>query len=70
MDGTKLTGVYKNKTKDGKVYLSGSLGAARLLILPNDFKRNDRDPDYNVLVVPAKEKSAPAAAAPPEGDGL
>ena len=35
MEGTRLTGLWKNKDKNGKTYLSGSLGLARLLVLPN-----------------------------------
>jgi len=71
MEGTKLTGLWKNKTKDGKTYLSGTIGLARLLVLPNDFKKTEKDPDYNVVLVPAKEKSGNGAAPlSPEGDGL
>jgi hypothetical protein len=39
MEGIKLSGLWKNKTKDGKTYLSGNLGTAKMLVLPNDFKR-------------------------------
>jgi hypothetical protein len=59
MEGTKLTGLWKNKTKDGKTYLSGSLGMSRLLVLPNDYKRNEKDPDYNVLLCPQEKKDKP-----------
>ena len=45
MEGTKLTGLWKNKTKDGKTYLSGDLGTVKMLVLPNDQKRNEKDPD-------------------------
>ena len=55
MEGTRLTGLWKNKDKNGKTYLSGSLGLARLLVLPNDFKKKDSDPDYTVLLVPAEK---------------
>lgn len=56
MEGTRLTGLWKNTGKDGKIYLSGNLsGAARLLVLPNN-KRGDKDPDYNVYVVPNEKK--------------
>jgi hypothetical protein len=64
MEGVKLTGLWKNKTKDGKTYLSGTLGGARVMVFPNDFKRKETDPDYNVVLSPAKEKTAPAADAP------
>ena len=64
MEGTKLTGLWKNKTKDGKTYLSGNLGLSRLLVLPNDYKRNEKDPDYNVLVCPQEKKDKPKNGAP------
>lgn len=60
MDGTRLSGLWKNKGKDGKTYLSGSLGSARLLVMPNGYKKADKDPDYIVYVVPAEKKAEPA----------
>ena len=71
MEGVKLTGLWKNKTKDGKTYLSGTLGGARVMVFPNDFKRKETDPDYNVVLSPAKEKgSSPDAPRKTEEDGL
>jgi len=60
MEGTRLSGLWKNKGKDGKTYLSGSLGSARLLVMPNDYKKAERDPDYIVYVVPAEKKAEAA----------
>jgi hypothetical protein len=63
MNGTKLTGLWKNTSKAGKPYLAGNLGISRLLILQNDHKEKDTDPDYNLWLVPrdnggkAEEKS-------------
>lgn len=68
MDGTRLTGVWKNKTKDGKTYLSGNLGLSRLLILPNDFKRTEKDPDFNVFVCPQEKKDKPKNGTPGSDD--
>lgn len=51
----KLTGLWKN-TKDGKSYLSGSLGTARVLVFPNEFKKDEKDPDYNLVLAPKEEK--------------
>lgn len=68
MEGTKLTGLWKGKTKQGKTILSGPVNAvSRLLVLPNDYKRGERDPDYFVFLVPqkTKERSAPPT---PEGE--
>ncbi len=54
MEGTKLTGLWKNKSKkEGKPYLAGNIGPlARILVLPNDFKKGENDPDYNMFIVP------------------
>ena len=58
MDATKLTGLWKNKDKNGNTFLSGSLNAiTNLLVMPNTFKKDDEDkaPDYYVYISP-KEK--------------
>jgi hypothetical protein len=52
MNGTKLTGLWKNTSKAGNTYLAGNLGVARILILQNDHKEKDTDPDYNLWLVP------------------
>jgi len=58
MNGVKLTGLWKNTGKDGKTYLSGSLGGARVLVFPNEFKRGEKDPDFNLVVTPREEKES------------
>lgn len=58
MDGTRLSGLWKQKDKQGRTYLSGSLGSARLLVMPNDYKKTEKEPDYVVYVVPAEKKEA------------
>lgn len=68
MDGTKLTGLWKGKDKAGKTYLSGKVsGTARLLVLPNDFKRTEKDPDFFAYLVPheAREKTEAAKGEDP-----
>jgi hypothetical protein len=52
----RITGLWKKTTKDGKTYLQGSLGVAKLVVLPNKFKQKDEDPDYNLLVSEKQEK--------------
>jgi len=53
MNGTKLTGLWKNKSKNSKkTYMAGNIGFARVLVLPNDFKEKNTDPDYNLYIVP------------------
>lgn len=60
MDGTKLTGLWKNKDKNGNTFLSGSLNAiAQVMVMPNTFKKegDDKAPDYYLYLSP-KEKPA------------
>jgi uncharacterized protein (DUF736 family) len=70
----KIAGLYKQKRKkDGKTYLTGKLNfATRLLVLPNEKKQADNEPDFNVFLVPIEEKPKPRPeAAPPDaGDDL
>ena len=54
-DLVRLGGLWKN-TKDGKTYLSGSFGGAKVMIFPNGFKEKDEDPDYTLCVAPNKPK--------------
>ena len=59
----KLTGLWKQKDKNGQIYLSGTLSPiSKVLVMPNTFKKEDREPDYYFyLGVNEKrgEKSAP-----------
>jgi len=58
----KLTGLWKNAGKDGKTYLSGTLNpGAKLLVMPNTFKRKETDPDYYAYVTPAEKREEPKA---------
>lgn len=61
----KLTGLWKN-TKDGKTYLSGSLGTARVLVFPNEFKKEATDPDFNLVLAPKEEKDKKPHEAKPQ----
>ena len=67
MDGTRLTGLWKKTNKDGQTFLSGSLGSARMLVLPNKFKRDEKDPDYTVMLVTPEKKEKPATITPDFG---
>lgn len=67
MDRTKLTGLWKNTNKDGQTYLSGSLGLAKLLVLPNGFKKGEKDPDYYAFLVTPEKKDKPATTTPDRG---
>lgn len=39
-------GLWKNQSKDGRTFLSGSLGGIRVWIFPNGYKEKENDPDY------------------------
>ena len=56
MKGAKITGLWKNKSKKNNSYLAGNIGLARVLVLPNDFKEKETDPDYNMWIVPREKK--------------
>lgn len=53
-----LTGLWKNKSKDGTDYLSGRLSPrVNILIFKNSKKRPDsKDPDYTVCLAPNEPK--------------
>lgn len=70
MDGTKLTGLWKNTDKEGRTFLSGSLGLAKLLVLPNGFKKDEKDPDYIAMLVTPEKKARPASPVSPDFGGL
>lgn len=52
----QIGGLWRNKTDDGKTYLAGYLGNARLLVFPNGFKKEPRHPDWILYVAPNKPK--------------
>lgn len=56
----KLTGLWKNTGKDGKTYLTGTVNpGAKLLVMPNTFKKKDSDPDYYAYVAPSDKREEP-----------
>jgi len=58
----KLTGLWKNETKDKKTYLSGNLTyGTKLLIFQNKFKETDKDPDYNAYIAVKEQKQGQPA---------
>jgi uncharacterized protein (DUF736 family) len=60
----EIAGLWKNKSKDGKVYLSGYFGNAKVLVFPNSHKQEgEKSPDYRMYVAPKAEK--PKEAVPP-----
>ncbi|MDQ7822051.1 MAG: hypothetical protein RDV48_04570 [Candidatus Eremiobacteraeota bacterium] len=60
----KLTGLWKNTTKNGDPILSGYLGAAKVLILKNRDKQGEKDHDYILFITPAPPKKPKESTAP------
>ncbi len=52
----KLTGLWKNKTKNGDAMLSGNLGGARIVILKNSYKKAENHPDYNLFIAEKEDR--------------
>ncbi len=54
----KLTGLWRNKTKNGDAeYISGNLTASTgIQIWPNKFKQTDKDPDFIMYIVQREVK--------------
>ena len=56
-DMIRLTGLWKNKDKNGNTYLSGNLtGIASLMVMPNTFKKKETEPDYIVYLKASDKK--------------
>jgi hypothetical protein len=68
----KLTGLWASETKNGDKMLAGKLSPmARIVILPNKFKKNPTDPDYYLFIAAVDngekredKQEAPAEAMP------
>ena len=56
----KATGLWLNKTKDGKTYFSGTMGQMNVQIFPNDFKTKDNHPDLQMYFVEKQLQKANA----------
>ena len=48
----KVTGLWANKARDGKTYLSGTLGSMRVLIFPNLYKEEEKHPSHIMYFAP------------------
>lgn len=53
-----VTGLWRNETKDGRVYLSGNWGHnTKILIFPNTKKeQGSKQPDYTFCLAPIEPK--------------
>lgn len=55
----KLTGLWKQKDKEGKGYLAGTINPiSKLMVLPNTYKKEgDKSPDYFVYLTQNEKKA-------------
>lgn len=54
----KLISIWKNKSKNGKIYYSGKLGEVNIIGFEN-VKENEKQPDIIFYVADEKKKEAP-----------
>lgn len=53
----EIGALWVNTTPDGRSYMSGKLGQARLLMFANDRKtEGSKQPDYRLYVAPALKR--------------
>ena len=57
MARVKLTGLWKSTDKDGRRFLSGSVGMSRLMIFENGYKDKEKDPDYIAYLVASDKQT-------------
>ena len=57
----KLSGLWVNTDKNGKKYMVGYLGQQRVLIMKNNFKEEENQPDYNLYVAEGPKQQEEAA---------
>jgi len=58
MDAIRITGLWKGKDKNGNTFLSGNLNAiSRVLVMPNTFKKEEKEPDYFFYITPQKKNN-------------
>ena len=58
----KVAGLWRNKARDGRSYLSGNLGDARILIFPNGYKKGEKEPDYHMYLAPRPQQAKPISS--------
>lgn len=57
-DLVKISGIWVNKDKNNRTYLTGQLGGARIVILKNDFREDGTNqPNYNLFIAPFQKKT-------------
>ena len=52
----RLTGLWESTTKSGEFMLSGSLGGAKLIVLPNNRRTGDKSPTHTLLIAEREDQ--------------
>ena len=66
-----VTGLWLNKDKNGRTYMSGTMGGARVLIFKNEKKQEgSKQPDYNLVFAENKLKEKISAPQTPDYETL
>lgn len=65
-----LGGLWLNRDKNGKLYFSGYLGNAKLMIFKNERKEKDNQPDYYMMLANNRKQQATANDLEEENDDI
>lgn len=61
----EITGLWKQETKNGEVYLTGNWGRTKVLVFVNKHKKPDsKEPDYRAFLAPNEPKEKHETAQP------
>ena len=52
----EITGLWEKKDKNGNTYFSGTMGNAKVLVMKNNFKEKETQPDYKMFLVEKEKK--------------
>jgi hypothetical protein len=64
----KLGGLWLNRTRDGREYLSGKLSpTVKILIFPNDFKSGENQPSHVMYLAPIEQEEGQRQNPPDQG---
>lgn len=67
----RLTGLWKNESDKGSIYLVGSMSpSSNLLVLENKYKESEGDPDYIAFITKNQKKEEKAEEKTREGTTL
>lgn len=54
----QITGLWLNEDKNGNPYFTGYMGNAKLLIFKNQYKEEEKHPDYIMSIGENRKKEA------------